>query len=223
MSVFEYDKRALVHESAINDVAKVRPVKRNELMDRIGVIVREAAHMDALKRLFYYEKKPTSAYYAETDQRLKKFSRALFNARLNNAELKFPPRLLHALIGLTTEIGELWEMLIWAVDGQIDTANGAEELGDVEWYLALARSALKDIAMQRVARLMPQTAREEDLRKADRVASDIIFTQAHIQRLNVAKLDARYAKKRHGEERDLESEQQAMRAADAKAIAEEHG
>ena len=44
-------------------------------------------------------------------------------------------RLLHAIIGITTEAGELVEALL---EQKLDKVNVMEELGDVMWYVAIA-------------------------------------------------------------------------------------
>jgi len=54
------------------------------------------------------------------------------------------PEMLHGAIGLATEAGELLDVLKRAVYyGQpIDRTNLIEELGDLEWYMAVLRDAL---------------------------------------------------------------------------------
>lgn len=54
------------------------------------------------------------------------------------------PRVAHAVIGLATEAVELLEALYYAIDEQqpIDGVNVLEELGDLNWYHAIAVDAL---------------------------------------------------------------------------------
>lgn len=54
------------------------------------------------------------------------------------------PDLLHGAIGLATEAGELLDALKRAMyyGARLDRTNIIEELGDLEWYLALIREAL---------------------------------------------------------------------------------
>ena len=48
-------------------------------------------------------------------------------------------RLLHAAIGIFTESGELLEALVEVAEtGTLDKVNFAEEIGDVQWYAAIA-------------------------------------------------------------------------------------
>lgn len=65
------------------------------------------------------------------------------------------PRLLHAAVGVTTEVAEL----LLAEDG--DTVNVKEEMGDVCWYLAVACDELK-LSFQELADLANQGSIEAD-------------------------------------------------------------
>lgn len=55
-------------------------------------------------------------------------------------------RLLHGLIGLTTEVGELMDLikrhLFYSDSPALSKEAFAEELGDLQWYLAIVHSAL---------------------------------------------------------------------------------
>lgn len=53
-------------------------------------------------------------------------------------------RLLHAVIGLETEVGELQDALKKAIfyGKPLDRVNMAEELGDVFWYMAILSDTL---------------------------------------------------------------------------------
>lgn len=54
-----------------------------------------------------------------------------------------PLDFLHAVLGLVSEAGEMLEALEMGItNGQLDLTNIKEELGDFEWYLALARRSL---------------------------------------------------------------------------------
>lgn len=48
-------------------------------------------------------------------------------------------RILHSLIGLQTEVGELFDSYkrAWFYGKEIDIINVLEELGDIQWYYAL--------------------------------------------------------------------------------------
>ena len=62
--------------------------------------------------------------------------------------------LIHGAIGITTESGELMDALKkWMMYGnKLDLTNIKEELGDIEWYLALIRNAL-NVSQEEVQQL----------------------------------------------------------------------
>jgi NTP pyrophosphatase (non-canonical NTP hydrolase) len=61
-------------------------------------------------------------------------------------------RLLHAAMGLTTEAVEFLDALKkWIFYGKpIDNVNLAEEIGDSEWYKAIAIDALGNISLEEI-------------------------------------------------------------------------
>ncbi len=94
------------------------------------------------------------------------------------------PELLHGAIGLATEAGELLDAIKRALyyGGTLDKPNLVEELGDLEWYMAVIRDALG-------------------------------VDQEEVQRINIAKLRARYPEKFTTEEaynRDLDREREIV-------------
>lgn len=64
------------------------------------------------------------------------------------------PDLLHGAIGLATEAGELLDSIKRALfyGGELDRTNLIEELGDLEWYMAVIRKAL-DVEQSEVQRV----------------------------------------------------------------------
>ena len=64
------------------------------------------------------------------------------------------PDLLHGAIGLATEAGEMLDAvkrsLFYGAD--LDRTNLIEELGDLEWYMAVIRDAL-DVTQEEVQRI----------------------------------------------------------------------
>ena len=62
----------------------------------------------------------------------------------NEKSEKVTPDLLHGAIGIATEAGELLDALKRSIYyGQpLDRTNLVEELGDLEWYMAILREAL---------------------------------------------------------------------------------
>ena len=61
----------------------------------------------------------------------------------NKQDLNIDPRLFHAIIGIATESTELVEAIITAITAgdDIDHVNVQEELGDLNWYQAIAVDA----------------------------------------------------------------------------------
>ena len=87
-----------------------------------------------------------------------------------------PVRLLHALVGMVTEVGELTDVLKkYLYYGKpIDTANMDEEVGDLLWYVALYCNArgvkLGDLMAANVAKLRaryPEKFTEHDALNRD--------------------------------------------------------
>lgn len=93
-------------------------------------------------------------------------------------------RLLHAAMGLETEVGEFMDPLkkFFYYGKELDSVNLAEEIGDMMWYIAIACDTL-----------------EVDLQK--------------IMETNIAKLKARYPNKFTEDDavnRDLNTERQIL-------------
>lgn len=59
------------------------------------------------------------------------------------SDINIDPRLFHAIIGIATESTELLEAILKALDNgtDIDHVNVQEELGDLNWYQAIAVDA----------------------------------------------------------------------------------
>lgn len=66
------------------------------------------------------------------------------SAQFNISEDGVSPDLLHGAIGLATEAGEMLDAIKRAVfyGAELDRTNLVEELGDLEWYMAVIREAL---------------------------------------------------------------------------------
>jgi NTP pyrophosphatase (non-canonical NTP hydrolase) len=104
-------------------------------------------------------------------------------------------RVLHAIIGIATEAGELMEAIQAKLEVQqnLDTVNLAEEVGDLNWYEALLIDALD--------------ADWDEVRER-----------------NIAKLRARYPDKFDADKainRDLKKEREILEGGDARMKAEE--
>lgn len=110
--------------------------------------------LDQYKRNFFYGERG-----AFDQQKLRKFiteanvwSSFLFNnqAKIATCKKDIPitdvtsTRMLHGIVGMATETGELVETLLTQVDGSalLDAVNIAEEVGDVNFYEAILTDAL---------------------------------------------------------------------------------
>lgn len=73
---------------------------------------------------------------------------------VGDEEGEVTPDLLHGAIGLATEAGELLDAVKRALfyGGSLDRTNLIEELGDLEWYMAVIRDAL-DVEQAEVQRI----------------------------------------------------------------------
>ena len=126
--------------------------------------------------------------------KLDKMKKSLFYGKANTDHLAsypvtdgsgtVPVNVIHGIIGVVTEAGELAEALLRSMDGgqPIDLVNVAEELGDVFWYAAL-------------------------------IANEAGLSFEEIQAKNIAKLKARYPEKFESdlaENRDLEKERKIL-------------
>lgn len=86
--------------------------------------------------------KITSENYVENCLRTNSIITDEFMERLSNPRTI---QLLHACLGMTTEVGEFTDMLKKHLfyGKKFDHVNGVEELGDTTWYVSLAIDALK--------------------------------------------------------------------------------
>jgi NTP pyrophosphatase (non-canonical NTP hydrolase) len=106
----------------------------------------------------------------------------------NSPESSHPsPDMLHSALGIFTEAAEFIEAIIASTFGgeAFDETNAIEELGDLEWYMAVMRQRLN-------------------------------ISQEKVQRINIAKLKARYPQKFESQDalvRDHENERSILESA----------
>lgn len=127
--------------------------------------------LDALKKTFAYGK-PLELEFEYGEEEIE-----MFPENIN-------PDIVHAIIGVATEAGELLEALTLSLfdNEEFDVVNLKEEIGDVMWYLAIAA-----------------------------VRGGFTLTQS--QRVNIAKLAERYGDKFTAEKaliRDLIAERKIL-------------
>ena len=140
----EYIAGALVTEAPVNAEMKERfknPIAMSALLNLMHQIARASESLDLLKKFYFYGKikRPIpvlngGVYDVES---AKTSVGPDVTQRLEQPNVI---RLIHALIGLQTEIGgELLPVLFSHIrDGApMDAVNLAEEAGDVFWYMAI--------------------------------------------------------------------------------------
>lgn len=82
------------------------------------------------------------------------------------------PRLVHGIIGLVTEAGELLDALkkSYFYGKELDVTNILEERGDIEWYLALIDDVLnldeKDIRRKNIEKLKTRYPEKWNMKEA---------------------------------------------------------
>ena len=179
----EYHDRAIATESDVCDADKTWiPV------NHIAAVLQAGRGLDLVKRHAFYAKKPEFARAVANENELAMLGPVLEQVQNMSITALGAPRMLHALLGLTTEVGELWERILQTIaeGGQLTPEffdNLHEELGDLEWY----QNLMRDWA--------------EDVEGRGR------FTQEDIQAANVGKLEQRYSgTKVTGDERDYTTE-----------------
>lgn len=97
--------------------------------------VADLGELDKIKKWMFYGKTPL-------DRALSRSVNDSASLNLTSDEID----LIHAIIGIATEAGELLEALLERIDSPntrpFDRTNIAEEFGDVLWYLGLGTAAL---------------------------------------------------------------------------------
>jgi len=94
-----------------------------------------------------------------------------YNAILERLHQPQMIRILHGLIGMTTEVGELFDQFKKHIfyGKELDLVNLTEECGDLDWYRAITVDALANL-----------------------LDKDTDEFNAHIQSKNISKLSERY-------------------------------
>jgi len=149
MNLQEYTAAAIQTESRLP--AFVTDATR--LVNVLQAVIAAGNLLDVIKKDTYYGLPKDATKYAQREQRLAINTQLLNDANTNvqlssaTAPVAIPqvdPRLAHAIIGLATESVELLEALWQSIhSGQpIDGVNILEELGDLNWYHAIAIDAL---------------------------------------------------------------------------------
>ena len=138
----------------------------------------ETGHrVDKLKRSIFYG----SRFESPSDER----HELPFHVGHDDADAPHPsPDMLHSAMGVFTEAAEFLEAIVLSMfrGEPFDQTNAIEELGDLEWYMAVMRQRLQ-------------------------------VSQEKVQRINIAKLRARYPDKFGKDDaldRDLDKERSIL-------------
>lgn len=141
MELKQYVTDAIRTESRIEAVEINKPT----LIAVLNAYVACGNLLDDLKKHIFYKKPIDPHKWANQ----KNIINAQLGDIMSNIDglktevMPFDPRLFHAIVGIATESTELVEAILTAIDnsGDIDHVNVKEELGDLNWYQAIAVDA----------------------------------------------------------------------------------
>lgn len=148
MQLAEYQENALRTESKIEKVN----TNYNMLYTTIDMYIGMCDVLDALKRSIYYgkddrlENVQSDEWLADIEGRFNAFM--AYIKEKDKHDLETNPRLLHGILGMATESGELCEALHKSSElnpfGEpLDYVNVHEELHDTSWYMAVIHDELQ--------------------------------------------------------------------------------
>lgn len=139
MDYEKYIKDATRTESVVDEVS----VSQDLLVDSIKLFILSAQRIDLLKRKIFYNKDITESQISELSGEIQALSKKEHNlSEVDSVEVN--ARILHASLGFATEAGEILEALMESLNGKaFDEVNFMEELGDMNWYQAIALDETK--------------------------------------------------------------------------------
>lgn len=114
--------------------------------------------------------------------------------------------MMHAAVGIATEAGELLDAIKKSAfyGSEIDYINLAEELGDLEWYMALMREELgitqRAVQKRNIAKLRaryPEGFTQEDAEDRDTDAERKVLEEVDLARATARLLRSIYKKGAH--------------------------
>jgi NTP pyrophosphatase (non-canonical NTP hydrolase) len=99
--------------------------------------------LDMVKKNVFYGKEIDQQKLEQLSHTAELFASQIRDTRNARKQFSVDPRLFHALVGMTTESIELLEALDAHFKGdELDTVNLLEEMGDINWYEAIALDTL---------------------------------------------------------------------------------
>jgi hypothetical protein len=140
MDIHTYVKGAVETESKLVKIEGNLPISA---VLHFGVAAGEV--VDMMKKHVFYKRELNVEQWNKWIDQLEHWTKVLrLSTEIKHAPVSFETntRLFHAAIGIFTEGGELLEALIKG-GKDIDVVNFKEELGDIEWYQAIAYDEIK--------------------------------------------------------------------------------
>ena len=107
------------------------------LMEALTIFIKAGEVLDLYKRQIYYGKDFEDSQIAPLMAEI----HALSGESVDRAreDIAVNPRIFHAAMGFATEAGEVMEAMEANMRGEeLDTVNLGEEIGDINWYTAIA-------------------------------------------------------------------------------------
>lgn len=146
MDINEYQKNALRTESVVDQVK----VNYGLLHSAFEVFVECSKLLDALKRSIYYGNDDRlNEWLTQSKQRdfhntAQRLVNSLELGEDVKVDLPVDGRVLHGIMGICTEAGEIGEAYMDQTleDKPLDSVNIHEEMHDISWYMAILHDAL---------------------------------------------------------------------------------
>ena len=171
MQEFDYRSEVLKTETSKTEGRYTNEV-RDDIAELWSSISTRIAKLDEYKKFIFYGKDMTKKIVDTTPKNL-------------DSGLE---RLLHSILGIITEVGELGDSLLNSILDKgnriiIDRVNMAEELGDIYWYLVILQDELSiaedDIKRLNIKKLRKRysngfSKQESINRNIERELSDIV-------------------------------------------------
>ena len=135
MNLDEYKAGALLTESKIDKIS----INKNKIQEVIKILIATGNILDQYKKNIFYGKEFDNSKLSSDVNQIQTLSQLIgwdnpYNAHKDTLDID--PRLFHGIVGKTTEAIELLEAIV-NFDGNYDTYNICEELGDDSWYTAI--------------------------------------------------------------------------------------
>lgn len=157
-----------------------------QLLGMLELMSVSGEYADQQKRAFFYGQP-----YKEVD-RIRQMGEFVYADVKVEKSPRIPQDLLHALLGLQSEIAEIADALLDSIKSgeELDEVNLAEEAGDLRWYLALLATSLgrdeeeiEHANIEKLRKRFPdkfteEAAAERDL-EGERMGLEELFCEGH--------------------------------------------